>query len=192
MGLPKGSLQDSTFELLRRAGYNFSVNQRSYFPSIDDDELTAMLVRAQTMPDVEWRHYGRDLAHTRYTPLDQINVGNFGKLEVAWRFKTDNLGPRPEFGVQVGDTYSLRTENGSLPVTIVGLWRPVDPTAPLTPGTPTSDPTAATPPVARAEGPHASFVWGYRTPPDSHRAKVFWRVTASRCWRSCGAPAICP
>ncbi|HEU0291492.1 MAG TPA: FtsX-like permease family protein [Anaerolineales bacterium] len=35
-----------------------------------------------------------------------------------------------EFGVQVGDTYTLRTENGSLPISIVGLWRPVDPTAP--------------------------------------------------------------
>ena len=35
-----------------------------------------------------------------------------------------------EFGVQVGDTYSLRTENGQIPVNIVGLWRPVDPTAP--------------------------------------------------------------
>ena len=35
-----------------------------------------------------------------------------------------------EFGVQVGDTYSLRTENGQIPVSIVGLWRPVDPTAP--------------------------------------------------------------
>ncbi len=49
LGLPKGSLQDSTFELLHRAGYDFSVSQRSYFPSIDDDELTAMLVRAQEM-----------------------------------------------------------------------------------------------------------------------------------------------
>lgn len=49
MGLPKGSLQASTFELLRRAGYNFSVSERSYFPSTDDDEVTAMLVRAQEM-----------------------------------------------------------------------------------------------------------------------------------------------
>ena len=49
LGLPKGSLQDATLELLRRAGYNFSVSQRSYFPSTDDDELTAMLVRAQEM-----------------------------------------------------------------------------------------------------------------------------------------------
>jgi quinoprotein glucose dehydrogenase len=48
----------------------------------------------------EWRTYGGDLASTRYAPLDQINRDNFGKLEVAWRFKTDNLGPRPEFNLQ--------------------------------------------------------------------------------------------
>jgi quinoprotein glucose dehydrogenase len=45
----------------------------------------------------EWRSYGGDLGHTRYSPLDQINGTNFGKLEVAWRFKTDSLGPRPEY-----------------------------------------------------------------------------------------------
>ena len=45
----------------------------------------------------EWPTYGGDLGHTRYAPLDQINAGNFSTLEVAWRFKTDNLGPLPEF-----------------------------------------------------------------------------------------------
>src|SRR5262249_11974941 len=45
----------------------------------------------------EWRSYGGDIGHNRYSPLDQINAGNFNKLEVAWRFKTDNLGPRPEY-----------------------------------------------------------------------------------------------
>jgi quinoprotein glucose dehydrogenase len=45
----------------------------------------------------EWRSYGGDLGHTRYAPLDQINGDNFSKLEVAWRFKTDFLGPRPEY-----------------------------------------------------------------------------------------------
>ena len=45
----------------------------------------------------EWTTYGGDLASTRYAPLDQINADNFNKLEVAWRFKTDSLGPRPEF-----------------------------------------------------------------------------------------------
>ena len=45
----------------------------------------------------EWRTYGGDLASRRYLPLDQINADNFNKLSVAWRFKTDSLGPRPEF-----------------------------------------------------------------------------------------------
>jgi hypothetical protein len=48
----------------------------------------------------EWRSYGADLANTRYSPLDQVNAANFKNLEVAWRFKTDNLGPRPEFNLQ--------------------------------------------------------------------------------------------
>ena len=48
----------------------------------------------------EWRTYGGDLRSTRYAALDQINKDNFSKLEVAWRFKTDALGPRPEFNLQ--------------------------------------------------------------------------------------------
>ena len=48
----------------------------------------------------EWPTYGGDLGHTRYSPLEQINAGNFEKLEVAWRFKTDSLGPRPEFNLE--------------------------------------------------------------------------------------------
>jgi glucose dehydrogenase len=51
-------------------------------------------------PQGEWRTYGGDLGHTRYSPLDQITAANFSKLEVAWRFKTDNLGPRLEFNLQ--------------------------------------------------------------------------------------------
>ncbi len=48
----------------------------------------------------EWSTYGADLGSTRYSPLDQINRTNFGNLEIAWRFKTDNLGPRPEFNLE--------------------------------------------------------------------------------------------
>ena len=48
----------------------------------------------------EWRAWGGDLAMTRYAPLDQINAGNFNKLEVAWRFKTENLGRNPDFNLQ--------------------------------------------------------------------------------------------
>ena len=49
LGLPKGSLQDATAELFRRAGYKISFNSRSYFPTIDDDEIECMLLRAQEM-----------------------------------------------------------------------------------------------------------------------------------------------
>ncbi len=48
----------------------------------------------------EWPSYGGDLAHTRYSPLDQITGDNFNDLEVAWRFRTDNFGPTPEFLLQ--------------------------------------------------------------------------------------------
>ena len=48
----------------------------------------------------QWHTYGGDLGHTRYAPLDQITAANFNDLELAWRFKTDNLGPTPEFRFQ--------------------------------------------------------------------------------------------
>ena len=48
----------------------------------------------------EWPHYTADIKGTRYSPLDQINASNFNKLEVAWRYKTDNLGPFPEFKLE--------------------------------------------------------------------------------------------
>jgi ATP phosphoribosyltransferase len=47
LALPKGSLQDSTMELMRKAGYHCSISSRSYLPWIDDEELEAMLIRAQ-------------------------------------------------------------------------------------------------------------------------------------------------
>src|SRR5947209_18668438 len=60
--------------------------------------LTVALRGQQAKPKgAEWPTYGGDLASTRYSPLDQITKDNFNKLEVAWRFKTDALGPRPEF-----------------------------------------------------------------------------------------------
>jgi ATP phosphoribosyltransferase len=49
LGLPKGSLQDASLQLFRRAGYEITVNPRSYFPVIDDEEIECMLIRAQEM-----------------------------------------------------------------------------------------------------------------------------------------------
>jgi quinoprotein glucose dehydrogenase len=48
----------------------------------------------------EWPDYSGDLRGWRYSPLDQINASNFNQLQVAWRFKTDNLGPRPEYKLE--------------------------------------------------------------------------------------------
>ncbi|MBI4650693.1 ATP phosphoribosyltransferase [Candidatus Desantisbacteria bacterium] len=49
LGLPKGSLQESTLKMFKKAGFNINVGSRSYFPSIDDDEIECMLIRAQEM-----------------------------------------------------------------------------------------------------------------------------------------------
>jgi quinoprotein glucose dehydrogenase len=78
----------------------------------------------------EWPYYTADVKGTRYSPLDQINASNFKELEVAWRFKTDNLGTRPEFKLEgtplmvkgilyaTGGTrravFALRAETGEL------------------------------------------------------------------------------
>ena len=65
LGLPKGSLQDSTLDLMKKAGYNVHVASRSYFPSIDDSEITARLIRPQDM--------------SRYVEKGLIDAGITGK-----------------------------------------------------------------------------------------------------------------
>ena len=64
---------------------------------------TRVLAQSAPLPSTktgEWPHYGGDLRNTRYSPLDQINASNFNKLEIAWRFKTEHLGPRPEYKLE--------------------------------------------------------------------------------------------
>ena len=59
--------------------------------------------QAQGQPSTkngEWPGNGADLTFSRYSPLDQINASNFDKLQVAWRFKTDNFGPYPEYKLE--------------------------------------------------------------------------------------------
>ena len=50
IGLPKGSLQDATIRMMRRAGWTINVSERSYYPSVDDEELEIVLLRAQEIP----------------------------------------------------------------------------------------------------------------------------------------------
>jgi quinoprotein glucose dehydrogenase len=85
----------TTLEVLAVAGLMMAVPAEP--PSLN---LTTALSAQTPASTSEWRTYGSTLASTRYAPLDQINAGNFSSLEVAWRLKTDNLGPRPEFNFQ--------------------------------------------------------------------------------------------
>jgi len=68
LGLPKGSLQKSTFELLARAGYQCSVSSRSYYPSVDDPEIEPVLMRAQEIP----RYVGAGALDAGLSGLDWI------------------------------------------------------------------------------------------------------------------------
>ena len=61
--------------------------------------LAAAVAAGQT-DNGEWRSYGGDIANTRYAPLDQITAENFSDLEVAWRLRTANFGPEPEYNFQ--------------------------------------------------------------------------------------------
>ena len=62
--------------------------------------INALLAQTPVIADTEWTSNGGDLAYTRYAPLDQINAGNFNKLQLAWRFRTASLGPTVERNLQ--------------------------------------------------------------------------------------------
>ena len=62
--------------------------------------LLAAPALAQAGTNVNWPLYMGDPSGSRFKPLDQINASNFTKLEVAWHFKTDNIGNRPEYKLE--------------------------------------------------------------------------------------------
>ena len=79
LGLPKGSLQEASLQLFRRAGYEISVNSRSYFPSIDDEEIECMLIRAQEMA----RYVEDGILDAGLTGKDWILENESNVVEVA-------------------------------------------------------------------------------------------------------------
>jgi quinoprotein glucose dehydrogenase len=62
--------------------------------------LACVVSAAFAQQGTDWPTYGADLASSKYRPLDQINAANFSSLEIAWRFKTDNIGNRQEFKLE--------------------------------------------------------------------------------------------
>jgi ATP phosphoribosyltransferase len=79
LGLPKGSLQEATFELFKQAGYRISLTGRSYFPSINDPELEILLMRAQEIP----RYVHEGVLDAGICGLDWIKENEADVVEVA-------------------------------------------------------------------------------------------------------------
>jgi ATP phosphoribosyltransferase len=79
LGIPAGSLQEATFELFRKSGYNISVQPRSYVPTIDDDEIECLLIRAQEMA----RYVANGALDAGLTGHDWIVETNSDVKEVA-------------------------------------------------------------------------------------------------------------
>ena len=64
--------------------------------------IVALPLAAQTgAKSGEWPTYGGDLGNTRYAPLNRSTPSISTSSQIAWRFKTDNLGPRPEYNLEV-------------------------------------------------------------------------------------------
>ena len=78
LGIPKGSLEEATVQLFARAGFNIHVSSRSYFPTIDDPDITCMLIRAQEM--------------ARYVSHGVLDAGLTGRDWVAEQSLADVTG----------------------------------------------------------------------------------------------------
>ncbi len=97
--MPKGSLQESTFKLFRKAGYNFSVSSRSYYPSVDDPEIQPMLIRAQEMAGyvekgiIDCGLTGKDWImeqNSKVREVAELNYAKEGLRPVRWVLAVPN------------------------------------------------------------------------------------------------------
>lgn len=79
LGLPKGSLQNATFELFQKAGFRIRVGERAYVPSVDDPEISCMLIRAQEMAS----YVEKGILDAGVTGHDWVNECNAKVVEVA-------------------------------------------------------------------------------------------------------------
>jgi ATP phosphoribosyltransferase len=79
LGLPKGSLQESTFDLFLKAGFKISASRRSYLPRIDDDNIEAVLIRAQEIS----RYVEQGVLDVGLTGLDWIMENGSNVVEIA-------------------------------------------------------------------------------------------------------------
>ena len=90
IGIPKGSLQDTTQKLFQRAGFDLRISGRSYYPDIDDPEIQCILIRPQEMS----RYVGQGVLDCAITGLDWILENDADVAELA-----DLRAPWPNYGV---------------------------------------------------------------------------------------------
>lgn len=90
LGLPKGSLQNTTFQLFEKAGYNISLTERSYYPYIDDDEIECILIRAQEMA----RYVERGILDAGFTGMDWI-IETSSRVKIVSELVYAKTGMRP-------------------------------------------------------------------------------------------------
>jgi ATP phosphoribosyltransferase len=90
LGIPKGSLQETTQSLFQRAGYNLRISGRSYYPDVDDPEIECILIRPQEMA----RYVGQGILDCAITGLDWILETGADVAELA-----DLRAPWPNYGV---------------------------------------------------------------------------------------------
>ena len=79
LGIPKGSLQEATLRMMRLAGWQINVSERSYFPAVNDDELTIILLRAQEIP----RYVADGVLDCGITGYDNVVENDVDVHEVA-------------------------------------------------------------------------------------------------------------
>ena len=89
IGLPKGSLQETTVSLFEKAGYNVRISGRSYYPTIDDEEIECILIRPQEMA----RYVGQGVLDCGITGLDWVLESGADVAELA-----DLRAPWPNYG----------------------------------------------------------------------------------------------
>ena len=103
LGLPKGSLQESTFKIFKKAGFNINVGSRSYFPYVDDPEIEAVLIRAQEMSryvqdgaldcGITGEDWIQENGSTKVVRLQELVYAKTGMNSVRWVLAVPNDSP---------------------------------------------------------------------------------------------------
>ncbi|MCL2492354.1 MAG: ATP phosphoribosyltransferase [Coriobacteriia bacterium] len=105
LGLPKGSLQESTFQLFQHAGFDISTHSRSYYPAVNDPELEILLMRAQEIP----RYVSEGVLDAGISGLDWILENDADVVEVADMVYSKNTSNPIRLVIAVAEDSDIQT-----------------------------------------------------------------------------------